>query len=204
MSADQPRTNTTAAAANRRHRNVALGVVGVVVAMAGLSYASVPLYQMFCRVTGYGGTTQVATQAPTTRGARMMSVRFDSNVGTGLPWSFKPEVPVVTVRTGETSTVFFKVTNHSDRTWSATATYNVSPDQSGLYFNKISCFCFSEQTLGPGETAEWPVVFYLDPALEKDETMAQVDGVTLSYTFFASKTQSAHLRADTGTSKPNL
>jgi cytochrome c oxidase assembly protein subunit 11 len=204
MMSDRPQTQAQTPAAQRRHRTVALAVVGVVVAMAGLSYASVPLYQMFCRVTGYGGTTQVATQAPLTHGARTLGVRFDANVGAGLPWTFKPEVPVVKVRTGETSTVFFKVTNTSNRIWSATATYNVSPDQSGLYFNKISCFCFSEQTLGPGETAEWPVVFYLDPALEKDETMAQVDGVTLSYTFFASKTQPAQLRADTGAGKPKL
>ena len=187
-----------------RHRRVALSIIGIVVAMGGLSYASVPLYQMFCRVTGYGGTTQGASTAPQSRGARMITVRFDSNVGAGLPWTFTPEIPALTVRTGETATVFFKVANRSDREWAATASYNVSPDQSGLYFTKISCFCFSEQRLGPGETAEWPVVFYLDPALEKDETMAQVDGVTLSYTFFASKTQPANLRADSGAIKPKL
>jgi cytochrome c oxidase assembly protein subunit 11 len=182
---------------------VALAIVGVVAGMAGLSFAAAPLYQIFCRVTGYGGTTQVATQGSMTRGERTLTVRMDANVGTGLPWTFEPETPVLKVRTGETQTVFFKVANRSNRPWTATATYNVSPDQSGLYFNKISCFCFSEQTLGPGETAEWPVVFYLDPALEKDEIMAGVEGVTLSYTFFASKKPPV-ARADAGTDKPRL
>ena len=187
----------------RRHRMVAFAIVGVVVGMGGLAFASAPLYQIFCRVTGYGGTTQVATQGAATRGERTLTVRFDANVGHGLPWSFEPETPVLKVRTGETQTVFFKVANRSDREWTGTAVYNVAPDQSGLYFNKISCFCFSEQTLGPGETAEWPVVFYLDPALEKDEIMAGVEGVTLSYTFFASKKQPV-ARADAGAGKPKL
>ena len=190
-------------AGQRRHHLVALAVVGVVAGMTGLSFAAAPLYQIFCKMTGYGGTTQVATQGSATRGERTLTVRFDANVGKGLPWTFEPEIPVLKARTGETQTVFFKVTNTSDRQWTATAVYNVAPDQSGLYFNKISCFCFSEQTLGPGESAEWPVVFYLDPALEKDEVMAGVEGVTLSYTFFASKKQSG-ARADAGTSQPKL
>jgi cytochrome c oxidase assembly protein subunit 11 len=187
----------------RRHRRVAFAVTGVVLTMTGLSFASVPLYDLFCRMTGYGGTTQVATQGSATRGERTLGVRFDANVGQGLPWSFAPETPVVKARTGVTQTVFYKVTNHSDREWTATATYNVAPDQAGVYFTKISCFCFSEQTLGPGETAEWPVVFYLDPALEKDEVMAKVESVTLSYTFCASKKQPG-ARADAGTDKPKL
>lgn len=187
----------------RRHRMVALAVVSVVAGMTGLSFAAAPLYQLFCRVTGYGGTTQVATQGSATLGERSLTVRFDANVGKGLPWSFEPEVPVIKARTGQTQTVFFKVTNHSDREWTATAVYNVAPDQSGLYFNKISCFCFNEQTLKPGETAEWPVVFYLDPALEKTENMKGVDGVTLSYTFFATKKQ-PQARAETGAEQPKL
>jgi cytochrome c oxidase assembly protein subunit 11 len=185
----------TGSADRRRHRKVASIVVGVVAVMIGLSFASVPLYQEFCRVTGYGGTTQVAREATKLRGSRSMVVSFDANVAAGLPWTFKPEVANVTLRDGETATVFFKVHNNSDRTWAATAGYNVSPDQSGVYFNKISCFCFSEQTLRPHETAEWPVVFYLDPQLEKDETMAGVETVTLSYTFFASKVQPAQQAA---------
>jgi cytochrome c oxidase assembly protein subunit 11 len=186
----------------RRNRMVALAVLSVVAGMTGLSFAAAPLYQMFCRLTGYGGTTQVATQASSTLGTRSLTVRLDANVGKGLPWSFEPEIPSLKARTGETQTVYFRVTNNSDREWTATAAYNVAPDQSGFYFNKISCFCFNEQTLGPGESAEWPVVFYLDPALEKDEVMARVDGVTLSYTFFASKKPGA--RADVGTSQPKL
>ena len=187
----------------RRHRKVALAITGVVVAMTGLAFASATLYEMFCRATGYGGTTQVATQGSATRGERTLTVRFDANVGNGLPWSFAPETPSLKARTGETQTVFYKVTNHSDREWTALAAYNVSPDQSGIYFTKISCFCFSEQKLGPGETAEWPVVFYLDPALEKDEVMAKVDSVTLSYTFFPSKKQPG-ARADAAADKPKL
>ena len=195
MSAPQPRLN--------RNRLTALITVGVVVGMTGLSFAAVPLYKMFCSLTGYGGTTQVATSgAPTTRGERTLNVRFDANVAPGLPWSFKPEQSSIDLRTGETATVFFKVKNNSTREWAAMAAYNVSPDQSGLYFTKISCFCFNEQKLGPGESAEFPVVFYLDPALEKDESMRDVGGVTLSYTFFASKVQPSAVA--TAGDKPKL
>ena len=176
----------------QRARKVsAYTAAGAATLMLGLSFAAVPLYRAFCAATGYGGATQRAEQAPATRGQRTMTVRFDANVGGGLPWSFTPETPELALRTGETATVFYRVTNESDRAIAATAAYNVTPDQAGVYFTKISCFCFSEQTLGPHETAEWPVVFFLDPALEKDETMASVGGVTLSYTFFASKQQPA-------------
>jgi cytochrome c oxidase assembly protein subunit 11 len=173
----------------RNNRLVAGAVVGVVAGMGALAYAAVPLYQMFCRATGYGGTTQVSREAPALRGARALTVSLDANVAPGLPWSFSPEVASLSLRTGETATVFFRVRNNSDRAWAATAAYNVSPDQSGAWFNKISCFCFEEQRLAAGESADWPVVFYLDPALEKDATMDRVDSVTLSYTFFASKAQ---------------
>ena len=181
-----------------RHGLVAGTMVGVALLMGGLSFAAVPLYQMFCRVTGYGGTPQVASQESSLRGERSLTIRFDSNVAPGLPWSFAPEVEKISLRNGETATVFYKVRNNSDRVWTATAAYNVSPDQAGSYFTKISCFCFEEQRLGPGESAEWPVVFYLDPALEKDETMKRVEGVTLSYTFFASKKQPGVAQAAKG------
>ena len=186
----------------RRHRRVAGSVVVVACLMLGLSFAAVPLYQMFCRVTGFGGTTQVAEQAPTTRGERTLTVSFDTNVASDLPWTCASEQPSIRLRTGETATVFFKVKNNSAREWAAMAAYNVSPDQSGLYFTKISCFCFNEQKLGPGESAEFPVVFYLDPALEKDESMRDVGGVTLSYTFFASKVQPSAVA--TAGDKPKL
>jgi cytochrome c oxidase assembly protein subunit 11 len=188
----------------RRHKVVAFSVVATVAVMIGMSYAAVPLYKIFCSVTGYGGTPRVAEAAPPTRGSRMLTVRFDANVAPGLPWTFAPETPSVRVRTGETATVFFKVTNESAQAVSAQAAYNVSPDQSGSYFDKISCFCFSEQTLGPGETAEMPVVFFLDPALEKDQTMADVGAVTLSYTFFATRGQPAPVATAGNNDKPAL
>lgn len=176
-----------AAAGERRRKIAAWSIVGVACVMLGLSFAAVPLYRVFCAVTGYGGTTQRAEVAPTSRGSREMVVRFDSNVGGDLPWKFEPETNQISLRPGETKTVFYRVTNPTDRTISATAAYNVTPDQAGSYFNKLSCFCFSEQTLKPGETEEWPVVFFLDPALEKDSSMEGVDQITLSYTFFESK-----------------
>ena len=187
----------------RRHRRVAFAVTGVVMTMTGLSFASVPLYDLFCRMTGYGGTTQVATQGSATRGERMLTVRFDANVDRSLPWGFEPETPAVKVRTGETQTVFYKVTNRSDREWTATATYNVAPDQAGIYFTKISCFCFTEQTLQPGESMDMPVVFFLDPALEKEETLRRMHSVTLSYTFMTVKNPSP-LAAVSSDNKPRL
>jgi cytochrome c oxidase assembly protein subunit 11 len=170
-----------------RHGLVAWSVAALVAGMVGMSFAAVPLYQMFCRATGYAGTTQVASQGSETRGERALTVRFDTNIASDLPWTLTPENPSVTVTTGETKTVFFRVHNRSDKATAGVAGYNVSPDQSGAYFTKISCFCFNEQRLAPGETAEWPVVFYLDQALEKDDTMKQVESVTLSYTMYASK-----------------
>jgi cytochrome c oxidase assembly protein subunit 11 len=171
----------------RRHRRVALVFSGIVAGMVGLSFAAVPLYRLFCAATGYGGTTQVAHVAPGELGKRVLTVRFDANVAPGLPWQFAPETPSISLRTGETKTIFYKVTNTADRPVAATAAYNVSPDQAGSYFDKLACFCFAEQTLKAHETAEWPVVFFLDPALEQDATMKDVGAVTLSYTFFASK-----------------
>lgn len=158
-------------------------------AMLALSFASVPLYRAFCAATGFGGTTQVAKTAPAKPGERRLAVRFDANVARDLPWRFQPETSRIVARTGETMTVYYKVENLSDRETAGIAAYNVSPDQAGAYFNKLACFCFSEQKLGPHETAEWPVVFFLDPALESDETMSRVEEITLSYSFFASKTQ---------------
>lgn len=167
-----------------RHGLTAALVVAVVLAMIGMSYAAVPLYRAFCQATGFGGTTQVAHVAPTKEGARTLTVRFDANVGPGLPWTFQPEVPEITLRTGATATVYFKVTNNAGRAITARAEYNVSPGVVGAYFDKISCFCFSEQTIGPAETVEMPVVFFLDPALEKDKTINDIEAVTLSYTFY--------------------
>ena len=166
---------------------LAAAIVGTAAMMGAAAYAAVPLYYAFCRATGYNGAPRIAKQAPGAYGQRIMTVSFDANTTPGLPWSFAPEAPFVRLRTGATATAFFKVTNRSDHAVTAQAGYNVSPDQSAFYFNKISCFCFSSQTLGPGETTELPVVFFLDPALEKDSAMRGINTVTLSYTFYPVK-----------------
>ena len=181
-SPDEPHTRNA-------HRGGAIAAVaaGVSLAMLALSFAAVPLYRLYCAATGYGGAPRVAEVAPAHQGQRDLTVRFDANVAPGLDWSFEPEVPQITLRTGTTATVFFKVVNHADHAASAQAMYNVGPDSAGAYFDKISCFCFSEQKLDAHESAELPVVFFLDPALERDQGLKQVDTVTLSYTFFKSK-----------------
>jgi cytochrome c oxidase assembly protein subunit 11 len=167
----------------QRKTAAAIGLLAVV--MLGASFAAVPLYRLFCAATGYGGTTQTAGRAPEARGLRRISVRFDANVAPGLDWRFTPETAEVRVRPGETTTIFFKAENRSSHASSGLARFNVTPDQAGAWFDKISCFCFSEQKLGPHESAEWPVVFFLDPKLEQDESMASIEAITLSYTFFA-------------------
>ena len=167
-----------------------------VVVMLVLTAVSVPLYRAFCSLTGYEGTPRVASGDSVLRGTRVMHVRFDANVGGGLPWTFEPEVPDAEVRTGKTTTVFFKATNNSDRAVTARAVYNVGPPSMGGYFDKISCFCFSDQTLRPHETLEMPVVFFLDPALEHDETMDGVAEVVLSYTFYRQKSPALAAQED--------
>jgi len=168
------------------------GIVPVLAIAASLimlaaSFAAVPLYRLFCAATGFAGSTVVAARAPAVRGARDIVVRFDANVAPGLPWAFVPETPQVKLRTGEPITIFYQVTNHSDHPSIARAMYNVTPDTAGGYFSKVACFCFDEQKLAPGESRELPVVFFLDPALETDASMANVQSITLSYTFFAVK-----------------
>ncbi len=179
----------------RRRRATAAAACAIAVLMTCLAYAAVPLYGMFCRATGYGGTPRIAASGPATRGTRTLTVRFDANVLPGLPWSFAPETPSVAMRTGTTATVYFSVRNRSGDATAARAQYNISPEIGGFYFNKISCFCFDEQRLGPNAEAELPVVFFLDPALDKDPTMRNVDTLTLSYTFAAVKPPSGALAA---------
>jgi cytochrome c oxidase assembly protein subunit 11 len=157
----------------------------VVVLMVGASYAAVPFYNWFCRATGFNGTTQVATSAPSAAPlARRIAIRFDSNVAGGLPWKFEPEQTEIEVRIGEVVTVFYKVTNESARTTTGQAAYNVAPLTVGAYFQKINCFCFTEQTMAPGEKRDMPVVFYVDPSIAKDSDNDGLNTITLSYTFY--------------------
>jgi cytochrome c oxidase assembly protein subunit 11 len=156
-----------------------------VVAMVGAAYAAVPFYNWFCRATGFNGTTQVAQAKPTAAPlSRTVAVRFDSNVAPGLPWKFEPEKTQIEIRIGEVVTVYYSVTNRSARTTSGQAGYNVTPLTVGKYFEKINCFCFTEQTLAPGETRQMPVVFYVDPSVTKDSDNDTLNTITLSYTFY--------------------
>jgi cytochrome c oxidase assembly protein subunit 11 len=157
----------------------------VVVLMVGASYAAVPFYDWFCRATGFNGTTQVATSAPSAAPlARKIAVRFDSNVASGLPWKFQPEQTEIDINIGQVATVFYTVTNQSARTTTGQAAYNVAPLTVGSYFQKINCFCFTEQTMAPGEKREMPVVFYIDPSIIRDSDNGGLNTITLSYTFY--------------------
>jgi cytochrome c oxidase assembly protein subunit 11 len=157
----------------------------VVVLMVGASYAAVPFYNWFCRATGFNGTTQVATSAPSgVPLERKIAVRFDSNVAGGLPWKFEPEQTEIDVKIGQVVTVYYNVTNQSARTTTGQAAYNVAPLTVGSYFEKINCFCFTEQTMAPGEKREMPVVFYVDPSIVNDHDNDTLNTITLSYTFY--------------------
>jgi len=170
-------------AANRNNR-VAAAAAAMVVAMLGLSYASVPLYRMFCQVTGFGGTPQKADAAPGTASNRTIKVRFDANTASSLGWEFHAGQLEMTVMIGEQTLAVYRATNTSARTETGTATFNVTPEQAGAYFNKIQCFCFTAQTLGPGQSAEFPVSFFVDPAILDDPDARAIDAITLSYTFY--------------------
>ena len=171
---------------NARRRDILLAAgCGVFVAgMVGLAYASVPFYDWFCRATGFGGRPQIATSRPQGTAARTVSVRFDANVSGGLPWRFEPEQNSIDVKLGEVVTVNFTATNLSARETIGQAAYNVAPGTTGSYFQKINCFCFTEQRLGPGERREMPVVFYVDPSLAKDVELDDLNTITLSYSFY--------------------
>lgn len=167
-----------------RNRRTALGVLFVVAAMIGLSYASVPLYNLFCRVTGFGGTTQVSQVLPTQILDREIIVRFDTNVARNLPWTFTPEIREMTLKVGEKGIANFIATNNGAEVNAGTALFNVTPLKAGKYFSKVQCFCFGEQHLNPGETVNMPVLFYVDPAMDEDVAMDDVSVITLSYSFF--------------------
>jgi len=167
-----------------RHRRLALVLVAGVAAMIGLTYASVPFYRIFCQVTGFGGYTQRADHAPSAALERMVTVRFNADVNVGLPWLFAPLQREVRVHVGETGMAYFRAQNMAGRRVTGQATFNVTPDKAGLYFTKIACFCFNEQALEPGQSVDMPVTFFVDPKLASDPKMADVQTITLSYTFF--------------------
>ena len=172
------------AGASRRDLVVAAACGVFVAFMVGMAYAAVQLYSWFCRTTGFGGIPQVATMAPTRVSDRKITVRFDANVGAGLPWRFEPERTSIDVRLGEVVTVYYTVTNLSQKETGAQAAYNVAPTTVGGYFVKINCFCFTEQHLSPGEKREMAVVFYVDPEMVKDSDQDDLNTITLSYTFY--------------------
>lgn len=174
-------------ARNDRDLLVAVACGALVGVMVAMSYAAVPLYDWFCRTTGFGGTTRVATAAPAEALDRKITVRFDSNVGSGLPWRFEPETTSIEVRLGEVVTVAYHVTNLSARDTVGVAAYNVTPLTVGSYFQKINCFCFSEQKLKAGEKQDMTVVFYVDPAIVKDAEQNDLNTITLSYTFYPAR-----------------
>ena len=174
------------AASRARRRDVAVAAAcGVFVAfMVGMAYAAVPLYSWFCKTTGFGGVPQIANAGPAHISDRRITVRFDANVGAGLPWRFEPERTSIDVRLGEVVTVYYTVTNQSARETAGQAAYNVAPTTVGAYFDKINCFCFTEQRLAPREKREMAVVFYVDPEMAKDSDQDDLNTITLSYTFF--------------------
>lgn len=185
MTEQHPSTST--AAARKGFAKPAFISLGVALTMLGASFAAVPLYEAFCRLTGFGGTTQVAQAAPKEVLDREMEVRFDANVAPGLAIEFKPDEVSRTLHIGETGLAFYRLVNHGDRPVQVVATYNVQPDMMGPYFMKLECFCFEPRTVQAGESLELPVVFFVDPQIKERRLMDGVESVTLSYTFFEAK-----------------
>jgi cytochrome c oxidase assembly protein subunit 11 len=183
MSANPTRRNEPSA--RRRDLAVAAACAAFVTLMVGAAYAAVPLYDWFCRTTGFGGRPQVAVAGPAGMLDRKVTVRLDANIGGGLPWKFEPEQTSVEARLGEVVTVFYHVTNQAARETVGQAAYNVTPLSTGGYFQKVNCFCFTDQRLKPGEKRDMPVVFYIDPALAQDAEQDALNTITLSYTFYA-------------------
>lgn len=169
----------------RANRMTATIIASVVAGMIALSFASVPAYRAFCQVTGWGGFTQRADAGADRTLARQVTIRFDSTVSKDLNWRFKPEQISQTLHIGETGLAFYEAENLTKRPVTGRASFNVSPAKAGIYFQKIECFCFTEQTLQPGEKVSMPVTYFIDPALADDPNMAEVETITLSYTFFA-------------------
>ncbi len=179
MAADKPDTRQTS-----RNARVALLCGCLVASMVGMAYAAVPLYRIFCQVTGYGGTTQVADATSATIIERKITIRFDANVSPDMDWSFKPVQKAVELKVGETGLAFYRAVSRSSRDTMGTATFNVTPLAAGAYFNKIDCFCFTEQKLKAGQTVDMPVTFFVDPEIDQDPDLTKLTEITLSYTFY--------------------
>lgn len=173
----------------RKNARTGLVVMAVVIGMITLAFASAPLYSLFCRVTGFGGTTMVAAALPDHIVDRTIAIKFNANTGRGMPWSFKPDIREVQIKLGERGIASFTARNTTNKPVSGTAVYNVTPLKAGKYFQKIQCFCFDRQTLQPGQDMAMPVLFFVDPALHDDPDMEDVNTITLSYTFFESDTE---------------
>ncbi|RMF05367.1 MAG: cytochrome c oxidase assembly protein [Alphaproteobacteria bacterium] len=170
----------------RAHKRVAICVAAVALGMVGLSYAAVPLYQIFCQVTGFGGTTQRAEEVPAKVLDKTITVRFDANVARTMPWRFTPVSKPMTLKIGESALAFYEAENPTAETIRGTATFNVTPEAAGVYFNKVQCFCFTEQVLKPGQRIDMPVTFFIDPEIINDPDAKNIREITLSYTFFRS------------------
>jgi cytochrome c oxidase assembly protein subunit 11 len=181
----------------RRNDTTVVLLAAVVVGMVGLSFASVPLYRLFCQATGFGGTTQRAAAAPGAISDAVVTVRFDAATAPELGWEFRPLEQAVQVHPGEQREVFFRATNRAAETVTGTATYNVTPTKTGIYFDKLQCFCFNAQQLGPGESRDMGVVFFVDPDLLTDPGTSDVRTITLSYTMFRAP------QSDAPAEKPN-
>lgn len=180
---------------NSKNRRVALMATTMFCAMIGLAYASVPLYRLFCQATGFGGTTQIALAAPTAATTKQISIRFDANVSDDMGWNFRAAQNTMKVVIGEPSMAHYTATNMSSDTVTGTAKFNVTPTSAGIYFNKIECFCFTKQTLKPGQTIDFPVQFFIDPAILDDADTKSVSEITLSYSFYpTSPDQQADLK----------
>jgi len=174
-----------------KNARLAWSLAAAVGGMLALAYAASPLYDMFCRATGFGGTPKIAVEGERPILSRTVNVRFDSNVDANLPWRFTPLEREVKVKLGEERLVHYRVTNVSQRPIVGTSTYNVTPETAGAWFNKLQCFCFTEQLLLPGQSMDMPVVFFVDPEMDKDRRYDNVRTITLSYTFFEAKTERA-------------
>lgn len=173
--------------AANKNLTLAMNVSAIAVGMLCMAYAAVPLYSLFCQVTGFGGTTQVAEKLPETILNKTVTVRFNSDTARDLPWDFAPDQNQVDVKIGENKLVFYSATNKSNKPIKATSVFNVTPERVGSYFNKVECFCFTEQLLNPGEKATFPVSFFIDPEITEDEHAKDINTITLSYTFFKIK-----------------